>query len=117
MAIHQEEQPQTIPAPAVEGAPPKPTTEGEVKARGYWEQVFRRFRRDRVAVVSAIFIVLLFIVAFAGAPIAAYFLGHGPNDQNFNAIDPVLLKPVGPWSWVADPFHPGQHMFYLLGAD
>ena len=116
MAIHQEEQPQTVPAPAVEGAPPE-STEGEVKARGYWEQVFRRFRRDRVAVASAIFIVLLFIVAFGGAPIAAHFLGHGPNDQNFNAIDPVLLKPVGPWSWVADPFNPGQHQFYLLGAD
>ena len=29
-------------------------TTGEVRARGYWEQVWRRFRRDRVGAVSAV---------------------------------------------------------------
>src|SRR5919198_2160855 len=45
-----------------------------VRARGYWEQVWLRFRRDRFAIAGGVFIVLLFIVAFAGSPIAAHFL-------------------------------------------
>ena len=52
-----------------------------VKARGYWEQVWRRFRRDKLAIAGGIFIILLILVAFVGAPIAAHLLGHGPNDQ------------------------------------
>jgi hypothetical protein len=62
--------------------PVRPRVEPEaVKARGYWELVFIRFRRDRLAVASFGFIVFLFFAAFVGAPIAAHFLGHGPSDQ------------------------------------
>ena len=50
--------PRTRPAPAI------------VKARGYWEQVWLRLKRDRVAIAGGIFIILLFLVAFVGAPIA-----------------------------------------------
>src|SRR5205807_816767 len=42
-----------------------------VRARGYWEQVWRRFRRDKVAIGGGLFIIFLFLSAFAGAPIAA----------------------------------------------
>ena len=72
-----------------------------VRARGYWEQVWRRFRRDKVAIASGIFIILLFIIAFAGAPLAAKLLGHGPNDifVGTNAITSKLL-PTGPWTHV-----------------
>src|SRR5689334_14622099 len=100
MAIQEEHREQVVEAPVVQAPPEPPTPEGEIKARGYWEQVFRRFRRDHIAVASGFFIVFLIVAAFGGAPIAAHFLGHGPNDQNFNAIDPVLLKPVGPWATV-----------------
>jgi ABC-type dipeptide/oligopeptide/nickel transport system permease subunit len=118
MAIQEEHREQVVEAPVVEAPSEEPKApEGEIKARGYWEQVFRRFRRDRIAVASGFFIIFLVFSAFVGAPLAAHFLGHGPNDQNFNAIDPVLLKPVGPWATVADPLHPGQHWFMLLGAD
>jgi peptide/nickel transport system permease protein len=118
MAIQQEEQRQTLQTPTVDGAPPPVDGgEGQVKARGYWEQVWRRFKRDRVALLSLGFIILLPIVAFVGAPVAAHFLGHGPNDQNFNAIDPVLLKPVGPLSTVPDPLNPNGTWFMILGAD
>ena len=51
-----------------------------VRARGYWEQVWRRFRRDKIAIASGIFIVFLFVVAFPGAWFAERQLGHGPND-------------------------------------
>src|SRR5262245_24767789 len=118
MAIQQEEQRQTLQTPTVDGAqPPVDSGEGQVKARGYWEQVWRRLKRDRVALLSLGFIILLPIIAFVGAPVAAHFLGHGPNDQNFNAIDPVLLKPVGPLSTVPDPLNPNETWFMILGAD
>jgi ABC-type dipeptide/oligopeptide/nickel transport system permease subunit len=89
----------------------------EIKARGYWEQVWRRFRRDRIAIASGFFIVFLILAAFFGAPLAAHLLGHGPNDLNFNAIEPSLLKPVGPWSHVASPLDPSQTQLYIRGAD
>ncbi len=89
----------------------------EIRARGYWEQVWLRFKRDKVAIAGGIFIISLFIVAFGGAPLAASLLGHGPNDLNFNAISPNALLPVGPWSYVADPADPSKTQFYLLGAD
>src|ERR671935_1774374 len=50
-----------------------------VRARGYWEQVWLRFRRDRVAIGGGVFILFLFLAAFIGAPIAAPLLGHRPN--------------------------------------
>ena len=59
----------------------------EVKARGYWEQVWRRFRRDKIAIAGGVMIIVLLLAAFIGAPIAAHFLGHGPNDQFYTAAD------------------------------
>src|SRR5262245_42131262 len=67
-----------------------------VKARGYWEQVWIRLKRDKVAIAGGIFIIGLVFVAFIGAPIAAAILGHGPNDLFFSAVDPNTLLPVGP---------------------
>jgi ABC-type dipeptide/oligopeptide/nickel transport system permease subunit len=52
-----------------------------VKARGYWEQVWLRLKRDRVAIAGGIFIVALLLIAFVGAPLAERQLGHGPNDS------------------------------------
>src|SRR5215475_16201898 len=54
--------------------------EEQVRARGYWELVWRRFRRDKVAIASGVFIILLIAVAFGGAPIAQHYIGHGPSD-------------------------------------
>lgn len=98
-------------APVNEHPAPTPTDGVPVKARGYWEGVWRRFKRDRFAVAGGITIILLFIVAFAGAPIASAILGHGPNEpfnspvftddgkQLPSAIDDNGI-PVGPWSTV-----------------
>ena len=90
----------------------------DVKARGYWEQVWRRFRKDKVAIASGIFIILLFLVAFAGAPIAERQLGHGPNDIFAHAgggIDDRLI-PRGPMSTVVD-ISGEETLFVLGGAD
>jgi peptide/nickel transport system permease protein len=100
----------------------------EVRARGYWEQVWRRFRRDKVAIGSGVFIILLVTVAIVGGPIAVHFLGHGVNDFNQDAgSHGVLALPVGPLSHVscsgfAIPpkdcaAHPEAKQLYVLGAD
>jgi peptide/nickel transport system permease protein len=86
-----------------------------VKARGYWEQVWIRFRRDRVALASIFFIVFLVIAAFPGAYVAGLLLGHGPNTLFFDGVDERLV-PVGPWSYVTDPAT-GEKTLLILGAD
>ena len=94
-----------------------------VKARGYWEQVWLRFRRDRVAIAGGVFIVLLVLVAFVGAPLAERQLGHGPNDINtYGGLDPSSQLPVGPWTRVSTEPYPGApgtwgETMYVLGAD
>src|SRR3954452_1725683 len=90
---------------------------GAVRARGYWEQVWRRFRRDKIAIAGGVFIVFLILGAFGGAPLASHILGHGPNDQYYTAIDPVKLTPLGPLAHVQDPLNPGKTTFMLLGSD
>jgi len=90
--------------------------EAEVKARGYWEQVWRRFSRDKVAIASGVFIILLFGLAFAGAPLAQKWLGHGPNDIfPSEGVDPATLVPVGPLT-TAHSFSRDEDIFFLLGA-
>ena len=56
---------------------------------------WRRFRADRVAVASAIFIILLILMAIF-APLVVKILGlPGPYVQNPNALD-VFGSPTGP---------------------
>jgi peptide/nickel transport system permease protein len=52
----------------------------DVRARGYWEQVWIRFRKDKVAIASGVFIILLILTAIFGAPLVKHWLGHGPDD-------------------------------------
>jgi peptide/nickel transport system permease protein len=90
-------------------------TDGEIQARGYWNQVWRRFRRDRAALVAGIVIVVLLLAAFLGAPLASHLVGHGPNDVNpINAV--INGKPVGPWSHVRGLYGTSTQL-YVLGAD
>ena len=90
----------------------------EIKARGYWEQVWLRFKRDRVAIGSFFVIVALILVAFPGAWIAQKLLGHGPNDIFLSGehagVDDRLV-PVGPLSWVDKP--DGSRTLFILGGD
>jgi peptide/nickel transport system permease protein len=90
----------------------------EIKARGYWEQVWRRFRHDRVAIASFFVIVALVLIAFPGAWIAQKLLGHGPNDiflSGQHAGVDERLVPVGPMSWVDKPH--GSQTLFILGGD
>ncbi len=91
------------------------TQQGQVQARGYWEQVWRRFKRDRVALASVCFLILLVLVVYPGAWIAERLVGHGPNDIFPDALDDGLL-PVGPMSRVTN-FETGETQLLILGAD
>jgi ABC-type dipeptide/oligopeptide/nickel transport system permease subunit len=88
----------------------------QVRARGYWEQVWRRFKKDKVAIAGGIFIIFLLIFAFAGGPIFSKILGHGPDTLFFDGVDPVSLQPKGPWAHVTHPTT-GEHQLLPLGAD
>jgi len=73
----------------------------EVAARSPTQLFWRRFRSDRVAMASAIFIVLLIIVAIF-APLVVQILGlPSPYVNNPNALD-AFGSPLGPSS--AHPF-------------
>ena len=107
---------------AVAGRGTLPDNRSVVRARGYWELVWIRFKRDRIAVASGIFIILLFVVAFAGAPIARHFVGHGPNDifTGTQAVSTPGLLPANPWTWIdylAPPTYTHtNHDILVLGA-
>jgi peptide/nickel transport system permease protein len=95
--------------------PPSPDGQTAVQARGYWEQVWRRFKRDRIALVSIGFLVFLLIAVYPGAWIAQKLLGHSPSDIFPSALDDGLL-PVGPMSRVEN-FETGKTDLFILGAD
>ncbi|MGO8907226.1 MAG: ABC transporter permease [Solirubrobacteraceae bacterium] len=68
---------------------------GRVAARSPLELFWRRFRQDRWALASLIFICLLIVVAIA-APLLVALLGlPGPNVQNPNLTD-AFGSPLGP---------------------
>src|SRR5437763_16159682 len=88
----------------------------EIKARGYWELVWRRFRRDKVAIGSGVFIILLIFFAFGAAPIVKDMVGHGPNDLFLYAPAVNLAGlPANPMTHVHNP-NTGHSDLLVLGA-
>ncbi len=74
---------------------------GAVQARSPLQLFWRRFRQDRVALVSLGFIVFLIVIAVA-APLVVSVLGlPGPDVQNLNLTD-SFGSPLGPS--LAHPF-------------
>ncbi len=74
---------------------------GEITVRSPLQLFLRRFRSDRVAMASLIFIVLLIIVAVFAGPIVSLLGVSGPDTQNIHALD-IFGQPAGPSS--AHPF-------------
>ncbi len=74
---------------------------GEITARSPMQLFWRRFRSDRVAMASLVFIVLLVLVAVLAHPIVSLLGLRGPNQQNLNLTD-AFGQPLGPTS--ADPW-------------
>jgi ABC-type dipeptide/oligopeptide/nickel transport system permease subunit len=68
---------------------------GEIQARSPLQLFWRRLRSDRVAMASAIFIIVLVIIAIA-APLVTSIIGvPSPNTPNTNALD-IFGSPAGP---------------------
>src|SRR5689334_9920959 len=81
-------EPPRLPVAAPEELPDAP-------ARGEWTLVWRRLRRDRVAVGCGVFLILLVLAVGPGAPLYGKLVGHGPNDFFPYAVS-VSLRPAGP---------------------
>jgi peptide/nickel transport system permease protein len=82
-------------APGAEGDLGLLATGGEIVARSPLQLFWRRFRHDRVAIVSLGFIVLLVVIA-AAAPLLIKLVGAaGPDTQNSGALD-QFGTPTGP---------------------
>jgi peptide/nickel transport system permease protein len=93
-----------------------------VRARGYWEQVWLRFKRDKIAITGGLFILFVILAGFVGAPIAAHVLGHGAGTPFTFGLDPKTVLPVGPFTHISKaPYsgatgHFGTTLF-ILGGD
>jgi peptide/nickel transport system permease protein len=74
---------------------------GEITARSPLQLFWRRFRSDRIAMASAIFIVLLLLLAIFAPLIVKLFGLPGPGVQNPNLTD-SFGTPIGPTG--AHPF-------------
>ncbi len=98
----------------VEGGPGLESVEfvsGEIAARSPWQLFWRRFRSDRVAMGSMVFIVLVILMAVAAHPLVSLIGVTGPYTPNNNcsgsfsgaqcALD-IFGQPKGPSS--AHPF-------------
>ncbi len=88
------------------GGEPAPTADAPAKIAGRtpMQLALRRLRKDKLAIISAVFIVLLILVAIF-APVITAVIGHGPNVQFPNTGLDAFGTPVGP----------GKH--FLFGTD
>ncbi len=99
---------------AVEVAAPEAGV-ARTPSRDFW----RRFRRDPVAILAAVFLLLLVAAAIGGAPLAAHLTGHGPNVEYQNALDMNGL-PLGVMGRAyndAGTRHDPHGQLFVLGAD
>jgi peptide/nickel transport system permease protein len=68
--------------------------EGKSPRQLFWE----RFKADKVAIASLVFIVLLILVAIFAGVIAKYLVGHGPNELFQSETLDEFGLPTGPSS-------------------
>jgi peptide/nickel transport system permease protein len=88
---------------------------GSVKPRGPWALFWRRLRRDKVAIVSMGFVVLL--VSFAAlAPAFESWTGHEVNTQNSTGSDSLTLLPVTPLTNCDGLSRVGEKDCFVFGA-
>ena len=76
---------------------PEPAVEapvGKIEGRSLSRIAWNRFKKDRVAVASGIFIVLLIVAAIA-APLLTGIEGQNPYTLHTNLIDPNYQIPIG----------------------
>lgn len=78
------EKPHTVPAGETEREQPEGPAAKSIEGRSPWQLAFERLRHDRVAVISAVVIVLVALMAIL-APLVALATGHPPTQTYPNA--------------------------------
>jgi peptide/nickel transport system permease protein len=96
-----------VAAPIVDAAVVPPPV-GAIQGRSLGQLAWKRIRRDRVAVASAIIITLLVFMAVF-APVIVGSLGHPPNIGDHDLLDPNLQVPTGSFGGISRE--------HLLGVD
>ena len=76
--------------------PGTPEAAKGVEGRTPWQLFWNRFRRDRVAKVAAIFLVLLMAGAIAAPLVVKYVTHHAPNDIHGSLTNFIGLPKLGP---------------------
>jgi peptide/nickel transport system permease protein len=93
----------------------------QISPPGQWKLFWRRFKRDRFAIGSLVFLVALLLLVFVGYFVARSLLGHDANDQFPFATAGVGAKPAGPWTHVRDAISSAdtteRTTIFVLGAD
>jgi peptide/nickel transport system permease protein len=93
--------------------------EPAVAARSSWGHVLHRLLHDPVAILSFALLTVVILGVFAGAPLAAHLLGHGPNDVFLHSVGDGL--PAGPWTHVRNLdesyVHTDGTTLFVLGSD
>jgi peptide/nickel transport system permease protein len=67
----------------------------QVAGRTPWQIFWSRFRKDRVAIAGALFVLALIIVALTAPILSRILVHHGPNEQ-FNEMTNEFSIPYGP---------------------
>ena len=70
---------------------------GRIEGRSPGQIAWMRLKRDKVALTGGLVVVVLILVAIF-APLVVKLLGHPPNEQHENLLDPSLhisMKPRG----------------------
>ncbi|MDQ6722171.1 MAG: ABC transporter permease [Candidatus Dormibacteraeota bacterium] len=86
--------------------------------RGAYSRFWRRLRRDGVAVVAGVYLLILAVGAVVGADAIATLTGHAYDQQFIHGLD-INGIPLGPWHReVLDDGSPDLHgQFFVLGTD
>jgi peptide/nickel transport system permease protein len=69
-----------------------------IAARSPWQLFSRRFREDKVAMASLVFLGLLVLVAIFAPLVVKIFGAPGPDARDTGALDPLFATPTGPSS-------------------
>ena len=73
---------------------PGPSPAKPVAGRSLWRIAWSRLRRDKIALASAAFVVLVVLVAVL-APALTAIVGTNPDEPNYGLLDPDTAMPAG----------------------
>lgn len=82
--------------------------EAPIAGRSLWQSGWRRLRRNKVAMASLVFLVLLALTA-TFAPLIVRLLGHPPNEPHYELLDPNTAAPRGRFG--------GMSWHFLFGVE